>query len=148
MSVSSEIDRIESEVTSQTSLISQIATALEGKAAGGDSGGGSVKTCTIRIINNIVDLNHSIYRVGYSSVDDNGDVSCNFMDVSNNPPAEITLDNVLCGSYFTVDNFGYYYAGYSFSGGVSDLDFATPGSYLQAPIIEGAVGIVSIEDWK
>lgn len=37
MSISSEITRINNEVTNQANLISQIATALEGKAGGGSS---------------------------------------------------------------------------------------------------------------
>ena len=40
---------LDSEISTQDNLISQIMTALEGKAAGGGSGGASVETCNIRV---------------------------------------------------------------------------------------------------
>lgn len=46
--ITDEINYVGSEIDNQASLISQISTALEGKAAGGgDSGGGDVEICTV-----------------------------------------------------------------------------------------------------
>lgn len=59
MSVQSEINRINNEVTGQADLIAQIQTELEGKAAGG--GGASVETFNLTVVNNTA-LEISVYR--------------------------------------------------------------------------------------
>ena len=52
--IQNEINRIVAERDTQTSLINQIATALEGKAAGG--GGASIETCNVSITNKRFDM--------------------------------------------------------------------------------------------
>lgn len=57
--VQSQIDRIDNEVGNQTELISQIMTALEGKATGGSTSGGSSDLYPVRIYKND-ELVHSV----------------------------------------------------------------------------------------
>lgn len=71
MSIQSEITRINSGVSEQESLINQIKTALEGKAAGG-GGGVTNETCEVTISGS--DSNYSPANVAYTSVDDSGKI--------------------------------------------------------------------------
>lgn len=90
-----------SEITAQDTLISNILTALEGKAAGG--GGASVKTCTI-ILN--ADSDAYITRCGYTWVSDNGDTTSSHLTLPGTKGEDITLNNVVCGSFVYVQAGG------------------------------------------
>ena len=102
--IQNEINRIVAERDTQTSLINQIATALEGKAAGG--GGASVDTCSVRIYNSdgTIRIPYTIY---YLTVE-NGEIK-EKMGGSQAEGFDITLENVLCNSHITFAQYGAYY---------------------------------------
>lgn len=88
---------LDSEMSAQDTLIANIKTALEGKAAGG--GGGNVDTCTICINSDIP----SGYLVGgYVTVTqyiDGNFVASLYGWFSNSPS---TIENVVCGSVISL----------------------------------------------
>lgn len=93
MSVQTQIDRISGEVTSQTDLIAQISTALDGKAAGS---GGSVETCTVAISGYMLNaITTTVYTDGEISVYD-------YIDSSAIADELVTIENVICGSAIAV----------------------------------------------
>ncbi|MBR2070397.1 MAG: hypothetical protein IJ981_03120 [Clostridia bacterium] len=97
MSIQGEIDRITSEVQVQSSLMSQIKTALQGKASGGGSGGAMYRH-TVKAVAR--DANHDgYYEVTYIfySSDATQITSSTF-----NPPAGATA------SHKAVLNYGGY----------------------------------------
>lgn len=103
MSIQSEITRINSGVSEQESLINQIKTALEGKAAGGGGSGGSVETCTVTMKHYpLYSTDYAINKVYYQRINSNGEIELNELtyadgeiDYSTN---EFTLTNVIKNS--------------------------------------------------
>lgn len=94
MSIQTEINRINGEVSTQADLIAQIATALGRKTAGG------VETCTV-----ILEGATSSYRplyYSYTYVTDSGEITSSSVQNTVSSNYVITLENVLCGSVVTV----------------------------------------------
>lgn len=74
-----------------------VAGSYEG-SGGGSSGGGSVETCKV-----VIDTSSTIYRpyyYSYTTVDGNGNITG--VAVEANSAADVTLNNVVCGSVVTV----------------------------------------------
>ena len=94
--IQTELNNANTEANIQADLISQITTALEGKAAGGDSGG-SVETCSLTV--NAMDE----VPVYCTTVDENGTFSgCKATWVSDGMISSAFIKDVVCGSVFTI----------------------------------------------
>lgn len=144
--MATHIGEANTNVSTEAGLIAQIQTALQNKAAG-STGSGSVDTCTIKIINNITGLGHTVYGIGYSALND-GKISAVYLSEVFSAETEIILNNVVCGSLLHVNHYGYKYVSGTLSGGLVDLDNITPLQYFMVPTENGAVGIISLEDWE
>lgn len=101
---------IDNELSAQDNLISQIQTALEGKAAGG-SGGGSVETCTILLqLSNDAKMG----SVAYTHLDEDGKIATTVLDTSGVSDDTIQIDQVVCGSLmYTMFSGSYAHANLS-----------------------------------
>ena len=73
---------LDTELAQQESLISQIATALQGKA----SGCASVETCTVEINPN----NFILYAISYVGIDDTGEISYKYITPSSSAKQTLT----------------------------------------------------------
>lgn len=98
----------DAEVNSQAAKIAQLSALLDEKAVGS---GMELKTCTIRLINNLnIDLSDFLY---FTSVDNNGNIFASYSGeiLSGNT---LTMSGVLCNSviwfnYSVVFNYGAYF---------------------------------------
>ncbi len=100
---------LDAELTEQEGLISQLSTILDSKVSGGGSGGGSVGTCTVTIY---TDATTRLIIYGYSQLNSDGTISVNYVDLgAGTYGATFTFSNVICGSllYTSAGSIGSLY---------------------------------------
>lgn len=94
---------IDDEVADQISLISQIKSALEGKATGGGSSSSSgIEIGTVKVVNG-TPMGTTISNIYYSYLDDNGNIISSFVNANNKT---VTLENVIFNSVIVIIAYG------------------------------------------
>ena len=137
--------------TNNTQLASLIQT-LQGKAAGGgSSGGGSVETCSIRLICNTSD----VYGYSYLAYRDGQFVPVfvsYYNNVGNTSKIDVTLPDVICGGYIYVTvKINYAFLDTSINGeATTQKEYLTssvePVLLVHAPSTAGSTSTVTIID--
>ena len=133
----------EAEVTAQDTLIADILTALEGKAAGG--GGASVETCTVTIVRG---KSISAFSGLVASLFENGAISYFREDTST--ASTITIENVVCGSLISFVTLPPIIPSFSVEGGAEMIaNFRYDYAYIwqfEAPTTAGASATITVWD--
>lgn len=143
---SEQIERINTEVSAQAALISQISAALDGK---GVSGGGSIPTCTVEFtFDTRVQMGCCGY--GYTTVVDGKITSVSEHNTAGGLSFG-TVENLVCGSYVYIYNPTYYPGGATYTGDVEIIsqnnigDSTTYLTILRMPETDGATATVTLK---
>ena len=90
--MTSNVQSANDEVDAQSALIDQLSAALEGKAGGSGSGGGSVGSCTVEISTSEGVINDSTYSCVIDGV-------LTSVNTNGNNAKSVVLNDVVCGSF-------------------------------------------------
>lgn len=138
MSVKTQIDRIQDEVTAQSDLLDQIVTALEGKAAG--SGGASVQTCTVNV--SADGAGGGLTKIHYCYVDDAGETQ--YGTQSFDYSISETIQNCVCNSIFMAEYKQISTAGLTVENG--EMLYGTIGYSVAIVLTASAGGTVTLNN--
>lgn len=124
-------------LTEQEALITELETVLAGKAAGG--GGGSVETCTVNITCSVGQIRFAVFTCY-----ENGQILAKFVNwLTDGVVTTKTIENVVCNSGAKVYCSGASMHGYNLSGAERAVDNYSNGAYVT--ITAGAGETATIE---
>lgn len=133
------ITRIETAVDSQSELLAQLSTILDGKAAGGS--GGSIETCsvTIKCNNGHITLYSTTVLLG-------SEIVCQSEYFEPQSKTEIFIENVVCNSAISVSLGNIAAIGHSFDNGITHINGYADVQILSAPSTPNVIGTATFYD--
>lgn len=134
---------IDDELSTQDNLISQIYTALEGKAGGSSSGGTSVETCTVTI------NGYGGYLSYCATIYENGSCAFKYEALPIRSDQAVTLSNVVCNSILHFDNgISMVVPNITTTNGaeVFSINTSSRDYYIKAPAESGSSAVITFVD--